>query len=80
MSSRDAHDPYNNNTFSDLGGRRSLLVLKASRFNHACLPNCDFRFLAHEVIEVRAARPIIEGEELTLTYIDPLMDPVECLS
>ncbi|KAK4135357.1 SET domain-containing protein [Trichocladium antarcticum] len=42
-----------------------------ARLNHACRPNADYRF-DHAALaqSVRAARDIVPGEEITVSYID----------
>ena len=54
----------------DLG----LAIFKyASRINHSCKPNVVLSFNQEKKMkEVRTARPIRKGEELTMCYIDSL--------
>jgi hypothetical protein len=45
-----------------------------SRINHDCRPNADYRFDHAALAQyVHAARDIAQGEEITVSYIDPLM-------
>ncbi len=46
------------------------LYLKSSFFNHSCLPNC-FYFGVANLLFVKAIDNIKEGEELTISYIEP---------
>ncbi|KAK3391885.1 hypothetical protein B0T20DRAFT_422477 [Sordaria brevicollis] len=45
-----------------------------SRLNHACRPNSDYRFDWHNglVQLITAVRDILPGEEITISYINPL--------
>ncbi|PSR94391.1 hypothetical protein BD289DRAFT_465861 [Coniella lustricola] len=44
-----------------------------SRFNHDCRPNADYWFDPSTLVQhIYATRPIAVGEEISLTYIDPL--------
>lgn len=43
-----------------------------SRFNHDCRPNVAFHIDAHLTHHTHAARDIVAGEELTLSYLNPL--------
>ena len=57
-----------------------------SRFNHSCAPNCTWSF-AHESeskpgegaasVTVRAIKPVREGDELTISYVDPTVGRAE---
>lgn len=57
-----------------------------SRFNHSCAPNCTWSF-AHEseskpgegaaAVTVRAIKPVREGDELTISYVDPTVGRAE---
>ena len=51
----------------------NIVLPEISRFNHDCRPNAQYHFdietLTHHV---QALRPIAPGEELTVTYIDPV--------
>ncbi|KAK3302440.1 uncharacterized protein B0T15DRAFT_305542 [Chaetomium strumarium] len=49
-----------------------------ARFNHDCRPNADYRFSHRTLAQyIHAARDIAPGEELTLSYINPLMSRAE---
>lgn len=40
------------------------------RINHDCRPNADYYFDPESLTQyVHALRPIVEGEEITITYI-----------
>ena len=45
----------------------SGLFLKAARLNHSCRANCDYS-IHNSVMEVRATRPVKQGEELNICY------------
>ena len=57
-----------------------------SRFNHSCAPNCTWSFV-HESeskpgggavsVNVRAIKPVKEGDELTISYVDPTVGRAE---
>ena len=57
-----------------------------SRFNHSCAPNCTWSFV-HESeskpgggavsVNVRAIKPVNEGDELTISYVDPTVGRAE---
>lgn len=50
----------------------SACYLLSSLFNHSCVPNVEMCWPANNSkLEMRAARAIDEGEELTIAYIDP---------
>lgn len=47
----------------------------ASRFNHSCVPNACFAWNEKLGVEtVYAIKDIAAGEEITLSYVDPLYD------
>ncbi|KDQ14187.1 hypothetical protein BOTBODRAFT_174977 [Botryobasidium botryosum FD-172 SS1] len=46
----------------------SALYLLPSLFNHSCVPNTTWHHFG-DVMVIRAAKNIVEGEELTLSYI-----------
>lgn len=47
------------------------LFLKASRINHACLPNCQHTWNANINEEtIHVVRDVLKGEELTISYSD----------
>lgn len=52
------------------------LYLTMSLVNHSCEPNCVTVFKGRH-LHLRAIQEIQAGEELTLTYIDPLMHTAE---
>ncbi|RKP34342.1 hypothetical protein BJ085DRAFT_13641, partial [Dimargaris cristalligena] len=41
--------------------------------NHDCNPNCAYFFIRRRA-QLRALRPIAKGEEITISYVDPV-DP-----
>ena len=43
----------------------------ASLFNHSCESNCYFEHQANGTLSIRARRPIGEGEEVTICYLNP---------
>ncbi|KAI9647682.1 hypothetical protein NHQ30_004067 [Ciborinia camelliae] len=65
----------NTNTFGEefFGSEHSVVVPETARLNHDCRPNANYYFnlktLTHYTV---AARTIAEGEEITITYTDPL--------
>jgi len=50
-----------------------LIFTRASLFNSSCVPSCVRSINKDGVLEVRAARTILAGEELTICYADPLL-------
>lgn len=63
---------FTTNTFDDTTPSHCSLFLEASRFNHSCLPNCDYGHISkgrHPTITIRTVRDIQPDEELTLTYL-----------
>ena len=49
------------------------LFPEIARFNHACRPTADYDFDTSRLsLQVTASRDILPGEELTITYIDPV--------
>ncbi|KAK4239850.1 hypothetical protein C8A03DRAFT_32043 [Achaetomium macrosporum] len=49
-----------------------------ARFNHDCRPNADYVFSHRTLAQyIYAARDIAPGEELTISYINPLMSRAE---
>ncbi|SPQ22831.1 7e59549a-6beb-4047-8fcb-2e89e6e6e9e0 [Thermothielavioides terrestris] len=60
----------------DTDQHHSFFVLfpEIARLNHDCRPNAEYRF-EHAALaqHVHAARDIAPGEELTLSYVNPLM-------
>ncbi|KAK5628619.1 hypothetical protein RRF57_004334 [Xylaria bambusicola] len=73
---RDIHDKINTNAFeifvhgADEKGTRHLGAYPdVAKFNHDCRPNVHYR-IAETTMTVVAARDILEGEELTISYVD----------
>ncbi|CAG8961367.1 hypothetical protein HYFRA_00013828 [Hymenoscyphus fraxineus] len=65
----------NVNTFGeDFGGEEhSIIIPETARMNHDCRPNSMYYFDPETLIHyTQAARTINAGEEVTITYIDPL--------
>ncbi|KAG9228295.1 hypothetical protein BJ875DRAFT_527639 [Amylocarpus encephaloides] len=65
----------NVNTFSeDFGGEEhSIMIPEPARMNHDCRPNAMYYFDPRTLVHyTHAARTIYAGEEITITYIDPL--------
>ena len=57
------------NCFSTGDEEESGLFITASRFNHACIPNCErFYISRHGLLVITTGRKISQGEELTLSY------------
>ncbi|WFD35618.1 [histone H3]-lysine(4) N-trimethyltransferase [Malassezia cuniculi] len=59
----------------------SQLLLGPARFiNHDCRPNAEFRRNGHQ-IAIRAIRPIMQGDEITVYYGDNYFEPgnSECM-
>jgi len=50
-----------------------LIFPRASLFNSSCVPSCVRSINKDGVLEVRAARTILAGEQLTICYADPLL-------
>ncbi|KAL2016729.1 hypothetical protein VTK56DRAFT_3118 [Thermocarpiscus australiensis] len=51
----------------------SAVFPDVARMNHDCRPNAEYRFdRAALAQQIRAARDILPGEEITLSYIDPV--------
>jgi hypothetical protein len=60
------------NNFDDTAPSNCSLYLEASRFNHSCLPNCDYGHTSEEdraTITIRASREIQPDEEICVTYL-----------
>lgn len=61
------------NSFEPSNRSYSSLYLEASRFNHSCLPNCEY---AHGAVDnpngitIYASRDIQPGEEITVAYLN----------
>lgn len=45
-----------------------FLYVGATRLNHSCYPNCLFRITEDGKIVIRVVRPILAGEECTISY------------
>ncbi|KAG8157966.1 hypothetical protein KVR01_012238 [Diaporthe batatas] len=63
------------NIFDNTFAEASSLYLQASRFNHSCLPNCDYEHTTDSdkrriTIAIRTSRDIQPEEELCLTYLN----------
>ena len=66
---------------SDPNGGRTLNVgfghfPFAAMLNHSCDPNCAFAGTVGGALTIRAIKPIVAGEELCFSYIDPYQDVV----
>jgi hypothetical protein len=60
---------YTTNSFS-MGDGREAIFIRASRFNHSCLPNARYSFnAATGKIRIYALRDIDVGEEILVSYI-----------
>jgi len=75
----EAEEPYiekiYTNTFGeDFGNEEhSLVVPETARMNHDCRPNAMYYFDRNTLVHyTHASRRIYAGEEITITYIDPL--------
>ncbi|KAH8665024.1 hypothetical protein BGZ60DRAFT_432276 [Tricladium varicosporioides] len=76
------HDAFNDvigklnvNTFGEeFGGEdHSIVVPETARMNHDCRPNAMYYFDRQTLVHyTQASRTINAGEEITITYIDPL--------
>lgn len=63
---------FTTNDFEDTDPSKCSLFLEASRFNHSCIPNCDYGHMPngrHPKITIRTIGDIQPDEELTLTYL-----------
>ncbi|KAK6438629.1 hypothetical protein LTR95_005167 [Oleoguttula sp. CCFEE 5521] len=77
-SCSDQHDAFEPSTPIETARKHSFapdrqclgLWLKASIFNHSCVPNCHWTWISN-IIFIRAVRPIAADEELTVSYIAP---------
>ncbi|KAK4200465.1 hypothetical protein QBC40DRAFT_348630 [Triangularia verruculosa] len=65
-------DPHPEDPMQDHGFY--VVFPEISRMNHDCRPNADYYF-SHDTLTqyIHAIRDIIPGEELTLSYINPVM-------
>lgn len=64
---------FGTNMFDDTAPGASSLYLQASRFNHSCVPNCDYGHTSdgeRPTMTIRASRDIQPDEELCLPYVD----------
>ena len=58
------------NTCNDTRASGYALFPKFSYLNHSCMANCRYHISCNnEAITVRAMRPIMKGEEITISYI-----------
>lgn len=52
-----------------IGDTTTAILEMGSRFNHSCVPNTQFQWNAEKgMMEYRAGRKILEGEEITIDY------------
>jgi hypothetical protein len=51
-------------------GSGSGIWLAESMFNHSCTPNCEWSQIGDQMF-IRCTRPILAGEELSISYISP---------
>ncbi|KAF7922374.1 uncharacterized protein EAE97_011116 [Botrytis byssoidea] len=66
----------NTNTFGEdfLGQEHSIVVPETARLNHDCRPNANYYFDARTLMHYTVAgREIAVGEEVTITYTNPLI-------
>lgn len=65
---------YTNTFGEDFGDEEhSLVVPETARMNHDCRPNAMYYFDRNRLVHyTHASRRIYAGEEITITYIDPL--------
>lgn len=65
---------YTNTFGEDFGGEEhSIVVPETARLNHDCRPNAMYYFDPKTLMHyTHASRTIYAGEEITITYIDPL--------
>jgi SET domain len=75
----ESEEPYiekiYTNTFGEDFGEEehSLVVPETARLNHDCRPNAMYYFDRNTLVHyTHASRRIYAGEEITITYIDPL--------
>lgn len=60
---------YSNAISTKDGG---AIFLEASRINHSCIPNASYHWAPHlEMVQIRATKDIDEGQEITISYLDP---------
>ena len=60
---------YNHFAMGDTPSSFGGLCVIASRFNHACVPNCGRHFLSdHDLLVIHVDAPVAIGEELTISY------------
>ena len=65
---------YTNSFGEDFGGEEhSIVVPETARLNHDCRPNAMYYFDRNTLTHyTHATRTIYAGEEITITYVDPL--------
>jgi hypothetical protein len=65
---------YTNTFAEDIGGEEhSIVIPETARLNHDCRPNAMYHFNPHTFTHyTHASRTIHAGEEITITYVDPL--------
>lgn len=64
---------FETNMFDDTAPGACSLYLQASRFNHSCIPNCDYGHTSEgerPTMTIRASRDIKPDEELCLPYVN----------
>lgn len=67
------HSVFATNSFEKTTPSHGSLYLGASRFNHSCLPNCDYDHTSKDnftIITVCSSRDIQPEEEITVPYIN----------
>lgn len=67
------HSVFATNSFEKTTPSHGSLYLGASRFNHSCLPNCDYDHTSRDnltIITVCSSRDIQPDEEITVPYIN----------
>lgn len=67
------HSIFATNSFEETTPLNSSLYLGASRFNHSCLPNCDYEHASEDNstrITICSSRDIQSNEEMTIPYIN----------
>ncbi|KAJ3045762.1 hypothetical protein HDV00_007888 [Rhizophlyctis rosea] len=65
-NSHGMRDPTGNGNMDVAVGMFPLVAM----LNHSCMPNCAYVGIAHGQMLVRTLRPVAEGEELTVSYVD----------
>lgn len=67
------HSVFATNSFEKTIPSHGSLYLGASRFNHSCLPNCDYAHTSKDnltIITVCSSRDIQPDEEITVPYMN----------